>query len=745
LADIVGVESDAFAFLRWEGEMARLIRDHDWSKSLGPIADWPSSLKTTVGLLIRSPVPLVLLWGEDGIMIYNDAYSVFAGGRHPSLLGSKVREGWPEVADFNDNVMRVGLAGGTLAYKDQELTLYRTGAPEQVWMNLDYSPVIDESGQPGGVIAIVVETTPKVKADLALRESERRLRFLDDLGQEIAKLEDADAILATTTRMVGEHLGIAICAYADMDEDEDGFTIRGDWSAPESRSIVGRYRLADFGKLALQELGAGRPLIINDNLREIAPEEAATFQNIGIAATICMPLVKEGRLTALMAIHHKVPHVWTPYELAVIREVTERSWAHVERVGVEAELRELNVTLERRVEERTAELVEAQNALRQIQKMEAVGQLTGGIAHDFNNLLTGITGSLEMLERRLDDQDPAIHRYINAAQGAARRAAALTQRLLAFSRRATLDPRPIDANRLIAGIEDLIRRTMGPDITVEVGAGQGLWITRVDPAQLESVLLNLCINARDAMAPGGGLLTIQTSNRSLDERSSKEWELPPGEYVSLCVTDTGCGMTPAVMERAFDPFFTTKPIGAGTGLGLSMAYGFARQSGGQIRIHSEPGEGAAVSLFLPRFDGEAERLEEPAASAVNQVRTGRGEVVLVVDDDPVVRMLVVDVLKERGYSPLAAGDGASGLAMLQSAQHVELLVTDVGLPNGMNGRQVAEAARQLRPGLKVLFVTGYAENAVVGNGQLDPGMELMTKPFNTAALGDKIQAILGRR
>jgi signal transduction histidine kinase/PAS domain-containing protein len=1037
------LEGSVPAFLKHDGELARLIAGRDWSSSLGPIDAWPASLRTAVGLMIHSPVPMVLLWGEDGVMIYNDPYSGFAGGRHPQLLGSKVREGWPEVAEFNDNVMRVGLAGGTLAYKDQELTLHRSGRPEPVWMNLDYSPVIDESGKPGGVIAIVVETTQRVLAErrqaalsarlrrqfeqspgfviimtganhrvefvnerhrevfgshdwlgrsirvafpsiegqgffealdrvyatgeavqyeavpvryqrlrdapleerrltfiyapihddagkvtgifcdgfdmtdahadrrrrealvrlndelrgiedaetiaaasarvlgehldasrvgygaidadtdtlhvysdwtakgadtaagftnlrvygsfvdslkrgelvtiadvsqdprtrdavealdrrkalslvnvpvlehdrlvamlfvndatergwsdaehalirefaertrtaverarsqAALAESEARLRFLDALGREAAKSLDADEILAVTTCMVGEHLGASICAYADMDDDADGFTIRGDWAAPGSHSIVGHYSLADFGRLAVTNLGAGEPLIIND-MAEIAPDEAATFQAIGINATICMPLVKEGRLTALMAIHDKAPRRWTAAELAMMREVTERSWAHVERVGSEAELRasaealaDLNATLEQRVQERTSQLMQAEEALRQSQKMEAVGQLTGGIAHDFNNLLAGISGSLELLERRLSEgQTAGLDRYIDAAQGASRRAAALTQRLLAFSRRQTLDPKAVDVNRLVAGMEDLVRRSVGPTIELEVVGAGGLWTTRVDPSQLENAILNLCINARDAMAPDGGRLTIETANKWLDERAARERDLPPGQYVSLCVTDTGVGMSAEVAQRAFDPVFTTKPLGQGTGLGLSMVYGFARQSGGQVRIYSEVGKGTTMCIYLPRHAGA---LEPQDVHLQDAPHPGYGETVLVIDDEAIVRMLIVDVLEEGGYASLEAGDGPGGLKILQSDARIDLLITDVGLPGGMNGRQIADAARVLRPDLKVLFITGYAENAVVGNGHLDPGMQVITKPFSTAALSAKIREMIDGR
>lgn len=378
--------------------------------------------------------------------------------------------------------------------------------------------------------------------------------------------------------------------------------------------------------------------------------------------------------------------------------------------------------------------------LRQSQKMEAVGQLTGGIAHDFNNLLTGISGALEMIEIRLrQGQTDRLDRYIDTARAASLRAAALTHRLLAFSRRQTLDPRPTDVQRLVQGMEELIQRTVGPSVDVDVADAPGSWPTLVDPNQLENALLNLCINARDAM-PGGGRIAITIANNRLGDRAAADLELPPGEYLSLCVGDTGVGMSPDVIARAFEPFFTTKPMGEGTGLGLSMIYGFARQSGGQVRLHSEIGSGTTACIYLPRHLGPA---DEAAASPVIDAGPARnGECVLVVDDEESVRTLIADRLDDLGYQVLSAANGQEAVAILESTARIDLLITDIGLSGGMNGREVGYIAAGLRPGLGILFITGFAEHAVIGNDMLAPGMKLMTKPFAMEALAIRVRDMI---
>ena len=692
----------------------------------------------------------------------------------------------------------------------------------------------------------------------ALRESEARLGFLDRLGAETAPLADADAVLTTTTRLLGEHLNLALCAYADMDEDEDGFTIRGDWAAPGSKSIVGHYSLADFGKLAVKNLSAGLPLVVNDNLRELAPEEAATFQSIGIAATICMPLVKEGRLTALMAIHDRTPRKWTEAELSLLREVTARSWAHVERVAAiaelrasEARLRELNDTLERQVEERAAalrlyenivqsdrspvcafdheyrliafnrahseeffrifgrrvqigeifpdlfpldqaevmrsfmaralagesytvveefgdpdlvkpywevsyyplrdeagrivgafhhakdiserlrgeaQLTAAQEALRQSQKMEAMGQLTGGVAHDFNNLLTPIIGSLDMLVRRELGSERE-RRLIDGALQSAERAKTLVQRLLAFARRQPLQPTSVDLKRLVGGMVDLIASTSGPKIDVRVQFSDDLPPAVADANQLEMAILNLAVNARDAM-PDGGVLTISAVRESV--RFGHRSKLRQGHYVRLSVKDTGTGMDQDTLTRAVEPFFSTKGIGKGTGLGLSMVHGLASQLDGGLTISSSLGEGTTVDLWLPVSLVGAKHEGQTLGTAERPAGLGTA---LLVDDEDLVRMSTADMLMDLGYTVVEASSGEEAVRLVADGLRPDVLVTDHLMP-GMTGVELARDLRSRRPDLPVLIVSGYAEAEGLGSE-----IARLTKPVRNAELAESLSSL----
>jgi PAS domain S-box-containing protein len=496
--------------------------------------------------------------------------------------------------------------------------------------------------------------------------------------------------------------------------------------APDGTVLYCNRRLAEMLDVA-QERVVGRPL--QPFLREEDQPAFARLLTDGGRGEIA--LLSDGREVPVYISLGLLPlEGESPMLCGVLADLTVQK-GHLHELSV------ANAQL--RAESAQREAAEA--ALRQSQKMEAVGQLTGGIAHDFNNLLTGIMGSLDLVQGLLArGQMAGMERYVTAAMSSAGRAAALTHRLLAFSRRQTLDPRRLSPNRLVQGLEELVARTVGPNIALEVVLAPDAGAILCDPNQLENALLNLAINARDAM-PEGGRLVMETANAEVSPLLAAQLDLQPGAYVTLAVADTGTGMSPEIAARAFDPFFTTKPIGEGTGLGLSMIYGFAKQSGGQVRIETTEGQGTTVRLYLPRHAGGGEE-DEGTATPAAAPRAERGETVLVVDDEPVIRMLVVEVLQDLGYAALEAADGPAALEMLRQGGRLDLLVTDVGLPGGLNGRQLADAARASRPGLKVLFITGFAETAALGNGPLEPGMQLMTKPFALDALATRIRAII---
>jgi signal transduction histidine kinase len=412
-----------------------------------------------------------------------------------------------------------------------------------------------------------------------------------------------------------------------------------------------------------------------------------------------------------------------------------------DRKHAEAAVHELNTTLEQRVKEAIQEREQVQEALRQSQKMEAVGQLTGGIAHDFNNLLAGISGCLEMMQKKLSQRRFGdLDRYVTVAQGAVQRGAALTHRLLAFSRRQVLAPKATDVNALIAGMHELIQRAVGPSIRLRVSGDQALWPALIDPGQLENALLNLCINSRDAM-PNGGRISIEASNETVEAAKATQLDLPPAQYLRIGVSDTGVGMAPSVISKVFEPFFTTKPIGEGTGLGLSMVYGFARQSGGQVEITSAPGQGTTVALYLPRFAGSAEQAP-PAVTLVQPPTAVEDLTVLIVEDDSALRMLLAELIKGLGYTIIEATDSLAGGRILASDVAIDLLVTDIGLPGGHNGLEMVAMNRDRRPDLKVLFITGYAEDAAGQFGRLEKGMQVMTKPFALEALAHRLRALM---
>ncbi|MBB3936419.1 PAS domain S-box protein [Aureimonas phyllosphaerae] len=574
-------------------------------------------------------------------------------------------------------------------------------------------------------------------------EEERRA-FLLELSDTLLGHPDPTSVESTTTRLLGQRLRVARCGYGDVDASGEIVRVARDWTrSPEVTSLAGENRiLRKFGPTAIEELRAGRTLTVEDVRRDprIGERFLETWDGIGCQALIVVPMLRDGSLRSILYLHEPSPRRWTPDEIRLCAEVAARTREALERARAEAALIELNASLEERVRERTAELERTSEVLRQAQKMEAVGQLTGGIAHDFNNMLSVIIGSLDLLGRRLPDGEARLRRYAENAMEGARRAATLTHRLLAFSRQQPLNPQAVDLNKLVSGMSELMRRTLSGNIRLETVLGGGLWSCSVDANQLENVIVNLAVNARDAM-PDGGRLTIETQNAHLDDRyAAADIGIVPGQYVLVAVTDTGTGMSPEVMAKAFDPFFTTKEIGKGTGLGLSQVYGFVKQSEGHVKIYSEPGRGTSVKIYLPRLVGEHDVTDQIAA-ALPELTDPSAELILVVEDDESVRRVTIEAVQELGYRTLEAEGAAEALRLLAQRADIDLLFTDVVMPD-IDGRMLAEEARRARPDLRVVFTTGYTRNAIVHHGVLDAGVRLLTKPFSLEDLAMKLRDAL---
>ena len=495
--------------------------------------------------------------------------------------------------------------------------------------------------------------------------------------------------------------------------------------ARRSITLIQQNRINEQRDLSQRLRGRAATQRISDHIDAMKTVERGLFTERVSRVENAVWLLTIGMLGALLVI--------LGVAAAIVAETRKRYLA-IEQARDEARLAANTARAEMAARE------EAETRLRQMQKMESIGQLTGGIAHDFNNMLAIVIGSLDLAERRLErEPDRALQSIENAREGA-QRAATLTARLLAFSRQQPLAPVPLDANKLVSGMSELLRRALGEHVLVETVLAGGLWTTFADASQLESALLNLAVNGRDAM-PDGGRLTIETANSYLDEAyAATREEVQPGQYVAICVSDTGVGMSNEVAAQAFEPFFTTKGIGKGTGLGLSQVFGFVKQSGGHIAIYSEIGEGTTVKLYLPRHIGPAAVRSAPEANEAIPQGKSR-DIILVVEDEDRVRHFAVDALRELGYTVLSASNGFDGLDIIRDQPRLSLLLTDIVMPR-MNGRQLADEARQILPGLRVLYTTGYTRNAVVHNGILDPGVALLAKPFTIAQLALRVRAIL---
>lgn len=914
-----------------------LIAAFDWGQtSVGPLEQWDASLQTAVSLVLRSTLPMVVLWGEDGVLIYNQAYTAIAGNRHPALLGMPALQAWPEVADLNAHVLAQCLAGHTLTYRDLELTLHRGGRDEPMWVNLDYSPICCADGLILGVLAVVVETSEKVRAQRRVNSERERLHRMfaqtpsfmamlqgpkhvfdlanpaymqlvghrevlgkpvreaipDIEGQGFFELLDQvyasgvaffaqsmPALLQRTPGAAPEQRYVDL-VFQPLRDDADqvmGIFVEGSdvtarieaeaamraseqqlsefaqampnhvWAArPDGQLDWFNDRLISYSGLTLEELQSrpwqamvheedaeraqrqwahallsGQPYEVEFRLRRA---DGSYFWHLARAQPI---RDEQGRIKRWVATNTDIDeqkrtaralaHLNEDLEHQVAVRTAERDrmwrlstdvmlvtdmhgtvlslnpacttllgweqtellgrsfleWIHPDdRQATQAEMDNLgrgittyrfesryrrkngsyclllwtavpegglvhavgrDITAER---EAALALKRTEAALHQAQKMESIGQLTGGVAHDFNNLLQVISGNLQLLARTVKGQERA-EGYVKNALDGVRRAAKLSNQLLSFSRRQPLQPQTVNLGRFVLGMEDMLRHSLGEGIEIEMKGGHGLWNSLADPTQVENALLNLAINARDAMN-GSGRLTIEACNALLDEAYVLQHpDVQAGQYVMLSVTDTGSGMSPEVLDKVFEPFFSTKAEGKGSGLGLSMVYGFVKQSGGHIHIYSTPGQGTTVKLYLPRS------LEDEAAAAPALPQAlGGSETILVAEDNEGVRATVVELLQQLGYEVLQASDATSALALLQGGTRVDLLFTDVVMPGPLRSPELARRARELWPDIAVLFTSGYAQDAIVHGGRLDPGLDLLGKPYTQDALARKLRHVL---
>ncbi|MBT1262294.1 response regulator [Pseudomonas sp. VS40] len=720
-------------WLQSSSDMAERVRQHDWASTpLGPLEQWPDVLKTTVALCFASSFPQAIVWGPQLTMLYNDAFIPILGDK-PYALGRPFSEVWQEVWADVSPIAKAAYEGHATYIENFPLLIERGNGPEQAYFTFCYSPIRDPLGKVVGMLDTVTETTATVF--LA-----RRLAVLDAVGSAVANATDAETIMSTTTRLLAEHLQVSNCAYADMDADEDGFTIRGNWAAPGSPSIVGRYSLASFGARAVRQLRAGEPLVVEDNRVEFAPEDAASYQALGALATVCFPLIKDGRLTALMAVHHKTARVWSPYDLALVGEVTERSWAHIERVRADAAVREglaafteLNATLEQRVLERTTALTQAEAALHQSQKLEAIGQLTGGVAHDFNNLLTIIRSSVDFL-RQPGLSEERRQRYMGAVSDTVERASKLTSQLLAFARRQPLNPEVFDVSERVKNIGEMLESVTGARIHVQVQLPEHPCHVRVDASQFETALINIALNARDAME-GQGTLTLRVVKVDAMPRIRGDGEARQ-PFVSISLADTGSGIPGDAVERIFEPFFTTKAVGKGTGLGLSQVFGFAKQSGGNVDVASNPGQGSVFTLYLPEAAPQAMPSEQPQDDALPTHDAAQRHI-LIVEDNLEVGRFATQILQDLGYQTTWATDAEQALALAGAdALAFDGIFSDVVMP-GMTGVTMAKLLRQRRPDLPVVLTSGYSEELADSGYE---GFEFLPKPYSA----DQVARALAR-
>ena len=727
-------------FLAHGGAMAARIRALDWRKTrLGALDGWPGSLKCMLATVLGSPKPMYVLWGPELLCFFNDAYAPMLGKHLDGAMGRPFAQVWPELwADF-EPMLRQALTGRGSTHDNMALTLMRHGHPEPTWWTFSFLPLRDERGAVVGVHCICIDSTQLVQAQekLAAKQQQQALRV--ELGDALRDASDPQALMKVAVRMLGAFLQASCVGYGEIDEAGQCSQVDHDWTADGFPSVVGTHRLDDFGPLMAQQLRAGRTVAVQDIDQDpltAGAAYAASYQATGNKAFIDAPLVKHGRLSAIMFVLNAEPRVWLEGEQALVEEVAERTWSALQRLQAELDLRQTHKVLDHR----TTELLHAENALRQSQKLDALGQLTGGVAHDVNNLLAVVSASAELLRNRglADDQRG---QYLERIFETVARAAKLTGQLLAFARQQPLKPEVFDANQQAQGVLDLVRPLLGTQVEIDLqGCEEQCCLAEADINQFETALVNLLVNARDAM-DAKGRITVQV--QQVDRIPGAPGLSPqPGDFVAISVGDTGCGMASDELEAIFEPFYTTKGVGKGTGLGLSQVFGFAKQSGGEIAVASAPGQGAVFTLYLPWAQGAP--LAPDAAPPLDTGGNGPAPqvAVLVVEDNDILGEMACEILASLGYRAVWAASAAAALALLGTdGGGFDLVFSDVVMP-GMNGIELGLEVRQRYPGLPVVLTSGY--NAVMAK-EGKHGFELVLKPYTLNTLARAFgQALAGK-
>ncbi|MDB5869554.1 MAG: sensor hybrid histidine kinase [Polaromonas sp.] len=714
-------------FLAHGGDIGALISAQDWHASpLGPLEGWPSRLKGIISTLLGSSTPMYIVWGPELLFFFNSAYRPMLGARFEGAMGRPFAELWSEIWAELEPILNKALCGEGSSYANMPLTLNRNGYTERTWWSFSYLPLRDDSGAVVGVHCIIAEMTEKMLAEQRLAVEQKQQAFRVILGEALRDAITPEALMGIAAEQLGLHLQAACVGYAEVDEAGEWCHVRHDWRDGTFPSMAGAYRLDRLDPAMMAHCRAGRIVAVNDTQNDpltSGRDFQAAFAPAAKGAFINASLIKNGRLTAVLFVLHAEPRVWKCSEKALVEEVAERTWASLQRLQTELDLRQTYTA----INQLTTELLRSETALRQSQKLEALGQLTGGVAHDFNNLLAVISSSVELL-RSAKLPEGQRGRYLDLIFDTVGRGVKLTSQLLAFARQQPLSPEVFDVDRQVHGVVDFVRSLMGTQVRIlHKPCGNNCCFVEADISQFETALVNLAVNARDAMSSKGQLTITVEAVDSVPAGPGRS--LQSGNFVAVSVADTGCGIESDRVDMIFEPFYTTKEVGKGTGLGLSQVFGFTKQSGGEIEVRSELGKGSVFTLYLPRAESApAPQVMAPPPYAAPQ---GHATGVLVVEDNETLAQMTCEILNVLGYRVTWAADAVAALDLLaEDSRRFDLVFSDVIMP-GMNGIEFGKLVRKRYPGLPVVLTSGY--NAVMAE-QGRHGFELILKPYTSDAL-----------